>query len=151
MQNVIKTDNRKQRFDLNRIHKSIEGAFKCARPLEDDASTVESITASVVEKLNNLTGDTVTTKKIRSVVSTVLKENNYADVDYEYGRDHSSDVYRRRILADAVKRMQKIAEDTNCDIETAHSRGDALLCETLDKLGFSELTRIFNAMEKWYA
>ena len=81
MQYVIKRDHRKQRFDLNRIHKSIEGAFKCARPLED-ASTVESITASVVEKLNNLTGDTVTTKKIRSVVSTVLKENNYADIDY---------------------------------------------------------------------
>jgi len=55
------------------------------------------------------------------------------------------------ILADAVNRMKEIAKDADYDTETAHCRGDALLCETLDKLGFSELTRIFNAMEKWYA
>lgn len=47
-------------------------------------------------------------------------------------------------------KMQEIA-GFNGDIEGSHGFADELLCETLERLGYSEGIDIFKDMHKWYA
>ena len=46
-------------------------------------------------------------------------------------------------------RMQQLSE--YADIEAAHSKADDILCEVLDKLGYTEIVELYNGIEKWYA
>lgn len=45
-------------------------------------------------------------------------------------------------------KMQQLAEDA--DIEAAHGKADDILCEVLDKLGYTEIVELYNGIEKWY-
>lgn len=63
-----------------------------------------------------------------------------------------TDEEKEKILAEAISRMKELKKKSlEEDTEGAHCAADALLCETLDKLGFKELTKIFWEMERWYA
>jgi len=63
-----------------------------------------------------------------------------------------TDEEKKKILDDAIPRMQELKRKSlEEDAEGPHCAADALLCETLDKLGFKELTKIFWEMERWYA
>lgn len=46
------------------------------------------------------------------------------------------------------ERMQQLASDA--DIEAAHGKADDILCEVLDKLGYTEIVDLYNSIEKWY-
>ena len=46
------------------------------------------------------------------------------------------------------ERMQQLASDA--DIEAAHGKADDILCEVLDKLGYTEIVELYNGIEKWY-
>ena len=63
-----------------------------------------------------------------------------------------TDEEKKQILDDAIPRMKELKKESlEEDTEGARVAADALLCETLDKLGFKELTKIFWEMEHWYA
>lgn len=63
-----------------------------------------------------------------------------------------TDEEQKKILDEAIPRMNALKKESlEEDTEGAHVAADALLCETLDKLGFKELTKIFWEMERWYA
>ena len=46
------------------------------------------------------------------------------------------------------ERMRQLASDA--DIEAAHGKADDILCEVLDKLGYTEIVDLYNSIEKWY-
>ena len=63
-----------------------------------------------------------------------------------------TDEEKKQILDEVIPRMKELKRKSfEEDTEGAHCAADALLCETLDKLGFKELTNIFWEMERWYA
>lgn len=63
-----------------------------------------------------------------------------------------TDEEKKQILDEAIPKMKELKKKSlEEDTEGAHCAADALLCETLDKLGFEELTNIFWEMERWYA
>lgn len=63
-----------------------------------------------------------------------------------------TDEEKKKILEEALHRMKELKRKSlEEDAEGAHCAADVLLCEILDKLGFSELTKIFWEMERWYA
>ena len=63
-----------------------------------------------------------------------------------------TDEEMKKILDETIPRMKELKRKSlEEDTEGAHCAADALLCETLDKLGFEELTKIFWDMERWYA
>jgi hypothetical protein len=47
--------------------------------------------------------------------------------------------------------MQGAYKKYGDDEEIVHSMMDGIMCETLEKLGFTEGVRIFNEAPKWYA
>jgi hypothetical protein len=49
-----------------------------------------------------------------------------------------------------VEKMQECV-DENYDREMAHVNADNLLVELLDKLGYGEVTSLFEQVKKWYA
>lgn len=49
------------------------------------------------------------------------------------------------------ERMATIANDKSLDTEDRHREGDELMIKTLNSLGFSAGTKIFDEMGKWYA
>lgn len=58
----------------------------------------------------------------------------------------------KKILDETIPKMKELKRKSlEEDTEGAHCAADALLCETLDKLGFKELTNIFWETERWYA
>lgn len=62
-----------------------------------------------------------------------------------------TDEEKKKILDEAIPRMKELKRQSfEEDTEGSHCAADALLCETLDKLGFKELTKIFWEMERWY-
>lgn len=61
----------------------------------------------------------------------------------------SEHIDKKSILDDAMKAMQNYVDSD--DPETAHSSADGILVNTLDKLGFQELTALYGKVEKWYA
>ena len=63
-----------------------------------------------------------------------------------------TDEEMKKILDEAIPKMKELKRKSlEEDTEGAHCAADALLCETLDKLGFEELTNIFWETERWYA
>ena len=49
------------------------------------------------------------------------------------------------------ERMASIFNDRSLDAECKHLAADELMERTLNSLGFSAGTKIFDEMEKWYA
>jgi hypothetical protein len=47
--------------------------------------------------------------------------------------------------------MREAYQKYGDDEEIIHSMMDGIMCETLDKLGFTEGVEIFNEAPKWYA
>lgn len=47
-----------------------------------------------------------------------------------------------------MKLLQELSDE---DIESAHIKADALLCNQLSELGYSEGIEIFQCMKKYYA
>lgn len=47
--------------------------------------------------------------------------------------------------------MQEAYQKYGDDEEIVHSVMDGIMCETLDRLGFTEGVEIFNETPKWYA
>jgi hypothetical protein len=47
--------------------------------------------------------------------------------------------------------MQEAYKKYGDDEEIVHSMMDGIMCETLDRLGFTEGVEIFNEAPKWYA
>ena len=63
-----------------------------------------------------------------------------------------TDEEMKKILDEAIPKMKELKRKSlEEDTEGAHCAADALLCETLDKLGFEELTNIFWETKRWYA
>ena len=56
----------------------------------------------------------------------------------------------KKLLAEYVEKMKECVKMSH-DPEMAHSLADDLLCDFLEKLGYGELTDIFNDVQKWYA
>lgn len=55
-------------------------------------------------------------------------------------------------MVDAFKEeMQEAYQKYGDDKEIVHSMMDGIMCETLDRLGFTEGVEIFNEAPKWYA
>jgi len=51
---------------------------------------------------------------------------------------------------DKIK-QQMIDLKNNGDIEVRHKTADALLCDLLNTLGFNDIVKEFNELDKWYA
>ena len=47
--------------------------------------------------------------------------------------------------------MREACQKYRDDEEIVHSMMDGIMCETLDRLGFTEGVEIFNEAPKWYA
>ena len=50
-----------------------------------------------------------------------------------------------------TEEMQEAYKKYGDDEEIVHSMMDGIMCETLDRLGFTEGVEIFNEAPKWYA
>ena len=50
-----------------------------------------------------------------------------------------------------TEEMQEAYKKYGDDEEIVHSMMDGIMCETLDRLGFTEGVGIFNEAPKWYA
>ena len=58
-------------------------------------------------------------------------------------------VDKDELLKEAIKKMK-----ANCftdDFECNGIDADAILCSVLNKLGFSDLTEVFDEVERWYS
>lgn len=47
--------------------------------------------------------------------------------------------------------MIRIDETYGGDPESCHAKADDLMCEALERLGFSGGVKVFKTMHKWYA
>jgi predicted GNAT family N-acyltransferase len=55
----------------------------------------------------------------------------------------------QQLMAEAIEKLKVQVE--NMDYESAHSEADDILCELLNKLGFSAVVDEWNKVGKWYA
>lgn len=71
--------------------------------------------------------------------------------DYENGNPALIGVMKRnnKLLKKALGQM--VLQQKETDNEVAHSRADDILCDTLKALGFGELVKAFDEIDKWYA
>jgi hypothetical protein len=53
-----------------------------------------------------------------------------------------------REYKDFLTRMNELTEKG--DTEANHGQADAILCEVLDRLGYTELVVEYDKVEKWY-
>ena len=51
----------------------------------------------------------------------------------------------------AVSELERIAEESAGDPEAAHSEADEVLCELLKTLGYENVVKAWQSVEKWYA
>lgn len=51
----------------------------------------------------------------------------------------------------AAHLMREIAKDMGGDPEVAHRAADQLLCTVLQSLGYGEMVKEWDKIEKWYA
>jgi len=52
-------------------------------------------------------------------------------------------------VTDEVERLIVLQEDS--DREMAHMEADEILCDVLERLGYTELVQEYNGIAKWYA
>ena len=57
-----------------------------------------------------------------------------------------NDVVSEEIALYLLKKQQE-----DCDRETAHIEADKILCEFLEGIGYSEIVKEWNKINKWYA
>ena len=50
---------------------------------------------------------------------------------------------------EAIEKLKE--QQNNEDIEVAHSIADTILCRLLESLGYSDVVREYDRIEKWYA
>lgn len=50
---------------------------------------------------------------------------------------------------EAIEKLKE--QQNNEDIEVAHSIADTILCRLLESLGYSDVIREYDRVEKWYA
>lgn len=50
---------------------------------------------------------------------------------------------------EAIEKLKE--QQNNEDIEVAHSIADTILCRLLESLGYSDVVREYDRVEKWYA
>ena len=48
-----------------------------------------------------------------------------------------------------IKRLEQAQE--NCDVESAHTDADNVLCDLLKDLGYDKVVEEYNKVKKWYA
>lgn len=48
-----------------------------------------------------------------------------------------------------INRLRELQKEG--DIERAHSAADGILCEVLEKLGYGNIVKEYNKIDKWYA
>lgn len=48
-----------------------------------------------------------------------------------------------------INRLRELQKDR--DIECAHSAADGILCEILEKLGYNNIVKEYDKINKWYA
>lgn len=56
---------------------------------------------------------------------------------------------KEKLLKESIHKMVKICDED--DTEEGHIHADDLLCDVLEKLGFSELVTVYHQVDKWYA
>lgn len=56
---------------------------------------------------------------------------------------------RKALSDEMVKRLQE--EVNNDDTECAHINADDILCELLEKLGYTDVVEKYNEVSKWFA
>lgn len=54
-------------------------------------------------------------------------------------------------MEDLVTKMKEINKKYKRDIEVAHGVADDLLCEALNRLGYTDLVEEWHKIPKWYA
>jgi len=52
---------------------------------------------------------------------------------------------------DYTEKMKEIKTENLGDEEAAHSYADILLCELIERIGFNEVVKVYESIEKWYA
>lgn len=60
-------------------------------------------------------------------------------------------VVTKDMIAAFTAEMQEAYQKYGDDEEIVHSMMDGIMCETLDRLGFTEGVEIFDKTPKWYA
>lgn len=60
-------------------------------------------------------------------------------------------VITQDMIAAFTEAMREAYQKYRDDEEIVHSMMDGIMCETLDRLGFTEGVEIFNEAPKWYA
>lgn len=55
----------------------------------------------------------------------------------------------QQLMAEAIEKLK--VQVVNKDLEDAHSEADYILCELLNKLGFSAVVEEWEKVGKWYA
>lgn len=60
-------------------------------------------------------------------------------------------VVTQDMIATFTASMREAYQKYGDDEEIVHSMMDGIMCETLDRLGFTEGVELFNEAPKWYA
>lgn len=58
--------------------------------------------------------------------------------------------HKERIIK-IKEEMNSLAVNKQWDLESSHYEADALLCELLTILGYSDIVNDFEKLDKWYA
>ena len=70
---------------------------------------------------------------------------------YSSSRDFEDGICNDEIYKYYYSKMKELAESRDLDTETIHSLADGLMCELLKELGFVNMVKEFNDLEKWYS
>ena len=55
----------------------------------------------------------------------------------------------RRTIEEIIAKLKELQQDD--DIEKAHLEADWIICDLLDDLGYTEVTKEYDKISKWYA
>ena len=55
----------------------------------------------------------------------------------------------RRTIEEIIERLKELQEDD--DRESAHMQADWIICNLLDDLGYTAVTKEYEKISKWYA
>lgn len=53
------------------------------------------------------------------------------------------------IIQDVISKLKAL--QSNSDVEAAHNQADKILCDLLNSLGYDDVVKEFENLEKWYA
>ncbi len=55
----------------------------------------------------------------------------------------------KRTIEEIIAKLKELQQDD--DIEKAHLEADWIICDLLDDLGYTEVTKEYDKISKWYA